>query len=430
MAKKKKNSKSVVAAIIITLIVLAGLTFAGIKYILPNYFQSSDDAQFEIYKFAVKIFPLLVGVVLIVIASMIATSRDDEEDEDDKLPPNSYDRQLFEAPADDPSLQKVKQEEKAPEAASEVTPEEEKQFISIFDTPAAEAPAEEAEDAAEPSAEEEPVAEVAEEPQAAKAPVAAAVVAAPAPASAGSSDKLVDAIYALVNKLDNMADVITYDEDFDDEDYEEYEDEEAPAPAAAADNSALEAKVDKLCDAVATLASIIGSQAVAQNVAPAAPAAAPAPAAEPAPVEEKQEEPEAEAPAVEEAPAAQAAPSAHEPIVETKTVEVEVEVDKVINDVDANDPVQRARVEFDSAKDGFYDISYAFTSAPLSEVQLALGDFGDAYEVNGKTVVIVPFLSKDEAVDELDKLEVPYDIVTVPAGSDEDFDSAIAPKLQ
>ena len=45
-------------------------------------------------------------------------------------------------------------------------------------------------------------------------------------------------------------------------------------------------------------------------------------------------------------------------------------------------------------------------------------------------MIIVPFLSKGEAVDELDKLGVPYDITTVPAESDEDFDSAIAPKLQ
>ena len=59
-----------------------------------------------------------------------------------------------------------------------------------------------------------------------------------------------------------------------------------------------------------------------------------------------------------------------------------------------------------------------------------LGDFGDAYEVNGKTMVIVPFLSRDEAEVELNKLGVPYDLVTVAAGSDEDFDSAVGAKLQ
>ena len=405
---KKKNSKSVIITIIITLIVLAGLTYAGIKYILPNYLNNGADTGFEVYKFAVKIFPLLVGIVLIVIASMVATSRRDEEDEEDKLPPNSYDRQLFEAPSDDPSMDTVKPEEKAPEqAASEVTPEEEKQFVSIFDTPAAEEPAAE-EPAAEESAEEP---EAVEESAPAPAAVVAAVPAA-APAASGSSDKLVDAIYALVNKLDNMADVITYDEDFDDEDeYEDEEEEETPS-----DTSALEAKVDKLCDAVATLASLIGSQAVAAQVAPAA-----APAQESA-----AEEPAVEEPAIEE-------PVAEEPAaVATKTVEVpvEVEVDKVINDADANDPVQRARIEFDSARDGLYDISYAFTSAPLSDVQLSLGEFGDAYEVNGKTMIIIPFLAKEEAVDELDKLGVPYDITTVPAGSDQDFDTAIGAKLQ
>ena len=410
---KKKNSKSVIITIIITLIVLAGLTYAGIKYILPNYLNNGADTGFEVYKFAVKIFPLLVGIVLIVIASMVATSRRDEEDEEDKLPPNSYDRQLFEAPSDDPSMDTVKPEEKEPvQAASEVTPEEEKQFVSIFDTPAAEEPAAE-EPAAEESAEEP---EAGEESAPAPADVVAAVPAA-APAASGSSDKLVDAIYALVNKLDNMADVITYDEDFDDEDeYEDEEEEETPS-----DTSALEAKVDKLCDAVATLASLIGSNAVAAQVAPAA-----APAEESAVEEPAAEEPAVEEPVVEEPVAAEPAE------VETKTVEVpvEVEVDKVINDADANDPVQRARIEFDSARDGLYDISYAFTSAPLSDVQLSLGEFGDAYEVNGKTMIIVPFLAKEEAVDELDKLGVPYDITTVPAGSDQDFDTAIGAKLQ
>ncbi|MBQ7508472.1 MAG: hypothetical protein IJT52_04000 [Spirochaetales bacterium] len=420
---KKKNSKSVIITIIITLIVLAGLTYAGIKYILPNYLNNGADTGFEVYKFAVKIFPLLVGIVLIVIASMVATSRRDEEDEEDKLPPNSYDRQLFEAPSDDPSMDAVKPEDKVPEqAASEVTPEEEKQFVSIFDTPAAEEPAAE-EPAAEESAEEP---EAVEESAPAPAAVVAAVPAA-APAASGSSDKLVDAIYALVNKLDNMADVITYDEDFDDEDeYEDEEEEETPS-----DTSALEAKVDKLCDAVATLASLIGSNAVAAQVAPAAAPAQESAAEEPAVEEPAIEEPVAEEPAVEEPVVEE--PVAEEPAaVATKTVEVpvEVEVDKVINDADANDPVQRARIEFDSARDGLYDISYAFTSAPLSDVQLSLGEFGDAYEVNGKTMIIVPFLAKEEAVDELDKLGVPYDITTVPAGSDQDFDTAIGAKLQ
>ena len=72
----KKNSKSVVVTIIITLIILGCLTFAGIMY-----FNAGDASmQAKIYEYAVKIFPLLVGIVLIVIASMIATSREEEQE--------------------------------------------------------------------------------------------------------------------------------------------------------------------------------------------------------------------------------------------------------------------------------------------------------------------------------------------------------------
>ena len=65
---KKKNSKSVIITIIITLIVLGCLTFAGVKFLLPQYTNGQETSQYKIYEFAVKVFPLLVGVVLIVIA--------------------------------------------------------------------------------------------------------------------------------------------------------------------------------------------------------------------------------------------------------------------------------------------------------------------------------------------------------------------------
>ena len=134
---KKKNSKSVIITIIITLIVLGGLTFAGIKFLLPQYTNGQETSQYKIYEIAVKVFPLLVGVVLIVIASMIATNHEDEEDEEDKLPPNSYDKQLFEAPADDPTAA-AKPVEHENAKQDEVAPEETQEFYSIFDAPAEE----------------------------------------------------------------------------------------------------------------------------------------------------------------------------------------------------------------------------------------------------------------------------------------------------
>ena len=397
---KKKNSKSVVVTIIITLIVLGCLTYAGIKY-----FNAGDEGtQVKIYEFAVKIFPLLVGVVLIVIASMIATSREETDDEEDKLPPNSYDQQLFEAPADDPAAKtasKVVQPEET--AQDEVAPEEAEEFYSIFDAPEDIVRREEAE--------EEPEAEPVAEPQAAKvAPQAAVAAAAPS----ALEKPLIEAIYTLVNKLNDVTDYLSYEEedeeedDLDDYEYydtpqEEEEAEEAEEPQYD-EYSPLENKIDKLCDAIANLTTIVSAQALA------------APAAAPAKSVESKDEKAAPAPA---------------PVIQRVEVPVEVPVDQEINDIDVTDPIQRARIEFDSAKDGEYDISFVYTDADVDNVLASLGGTGDAFEINGKTVAIIPFLTGAEAKDELDKIGIAYDIQTIDADAiaNGDFDRDIMPRL-
>ena len=410
---KKKNSKSVVVTIIITLIVLGCLTYAGIKY-----FNAGDEGtQVKIYEFAVKIFPLLVGVVLIVIASMIATSREETDDEEDKLPPNSYDQQLFEAPADDPAAKtasKVVQPEET--AQDEIAPEEAEEFYSIFDAPEDIVRKEEEEE--EP--EEEPVAE----PQAAKVAPQDAVVVAAAPSAL--EKPLIEAIYTLVNKLNDVTDYLSYEEEDEEEDdlddYEYYdtpqEEEEAEAEEyeeepQSYENTPLENKIDKLCDAIANLTAIVSAQALA------APAAAPAPAPVAQPVEKKPE------------PAPAPAATAPAPVVERVEVPVEVPVDQEINDIDVTDPIQRARIEFDSAKDGEYDISFVYTDADVDNVLASLGGTGDAFEINGKTVAIIPFLTGAEAKDELDKIGIAYDIQTIDADAivNGDFDRDIMPRL-
>ena len=406
---KKKNSKSVIITIIITLIVLGCLTFAGIKLLLPQYTSGEETSQYKIYEFAVKVFPLLVGIVLIVIASMIATSHEEEEDEEDKLPPNSYDKQLFEAPADDPTAA-AKPVEHEGAAQDEVAPEEAQEFYSIFDAPAEEEKKEEAEPEAEAETEEE-----AEEPAAeTKKEVAKAAAAA---AADPSQKPLLDAIYALVHKLDDMTDLMSYEEEDEDEDVDDYEYYDYPEDSEEyADDyhrpryeSPLENKIDKLCDAIANLTTIVSSQAAAPAAAPAvAPVAAPAPVV--APAEKKAE---AQAPA------------------ETIAQTVEVPVDKEINDIDATDPIQRARIEFDSAKEGEYDISFVYTDADVDNVLVSLGGTGDAFEINGKTIAIIPFLTGAEAQEEMDKLGVNYEIQTIDANAivDADFDEEVAPRL-
>lgn len=405
---KKKKTTSVIVTIIITLIVLAGLSFAGVKYLLPIYTAGqygSGDAIGDIYKLSVKIFPLLIGLVLIIIASMIASSRDEETDEDDKLPPNSYDNQLFEKPSDDPSF---RSESPKSDSEPEFTPEEEQQFVSIFDAPEDEKPVE-AEQAPEAdlsvfeSEPEEEIEEETEEPEVEE-------VAQPK----AKEDALVDAIYALVNKLDEVSDVTYYDEfdeDFDDDEFEELDSVEPET--SNTDLSRLENKVDKLCDAVANLATIITNNAVAV-VAAAAPAPAPV-------VEDKQEE-KLEEPVVEEVKEEEPEPAV-EPVVE------QLDEDTVLEDFVepsySSEAERFAKIEFDCAQNAGYDLSFAITDASLDDVALNLAGLGDAFEVNGKTLIVIPFLANDEIKAELDKIGAPYELKTIAGGETADFDEVI-----
>jgi len=385
---KKKSSKSVLITVIVMLVVLACLTFVGIRYLLPYYSQemTGSDIQYEIYRFAVRLFPLLVGIVLIVIASIIATSREEEQDDEDLLPPNSYDSQLFEDPADDPVRTQAKAA--APKAApakakgDELTISDE-DFFEIFGE-GEEKPEEEKAPEIEPVVEEE----VSAEPEEEIAPAAA-------PAAQGN-DKLIDAIYALVNKLDDMTDAMTYEED-------DYVEEEEPQSVSSAQYDALERKIDRLCDVVANLSEIVSGRVMA----------APAPA--PAPAKEKKEKKSAPAP---------------EPIVKTVVQKVEVPEDRVINDYDVKDPVTLLRIEFESAQDGLYDITYAFTKKAEKDVRKALGEVADVHTVGSKSVIVLPFLTKEEAEDEINRGGFDYDSVTVAAGEKADFDKVVLPRLK
>ncbi|MGP1508836.1 MAG: hypothetical protein ACTTJW_08185 [Sphaerochaeta sp.] len=346
--KKKNNSWSVIITILITVIVLAAIIFAGVRYLLPAYAQGQNgdvSAQYQIYRIAVRVFPLLIGIVLIAIASMIATSGDDEEDEEDKLPPNSYDIQLFETPSDDPSVSGKRHETEEPEPVSdEITNAEDAQFVSIFDAPETEeykeAREKETDDAAYSLFEDSATAETAEESEEA------------------------------VNE---------------------------PEPALESAIEAIESKIDKLCDAIANLTALVSDRMIVQT-----------------------------APVVVEKVVEKSA----EPKTETAEQKTEDMSNTVINNVDPADPLQVARLEFESAQEGEYDISYAFTSASAELVRMTLGEICDSFEINGKTVVVMPFLSGEEAAEELDKLGVPYEIETVGAGENADFDSVIASKIK
>lgn len=410
---KNKNTKSIVITILITVIVLGCLTFAAMQFLVPAYMNANEgqsSLKNKIYETAVKVFPLLVGIVLIVIASMIANSRNEEEvDEEDKLPPNSYDKQMFEAPSDDPSAAKTAA------APADKAPEQKKEsFFEIFESH--EKPAEPVQEepqpvaAAEPveeqPAEPEPVPEPEPEPEPEAEPVI--VPSAPvAPAAPATDAPVVEAIYALIRKLDNLTDLMSVEEEVDEEeeaddqaDYEYYADQEQEEQEEPEDQSEqgeerishIEDKLDKLCEVVGNLAAAISAQPVA------------------------------------------APPKAEKPVkhvTEVKKVEVPVEVpvDKKLNDINPEDPLQRARIEFDSAKECFYDITFAFTGASVEKVRNALPESAYVLKINGKTVVIVPFLDKAEAESELDRIGAKYDSVFVSADNHASFDEVVSHRI-
>ncbi len=100
MAKKKSYVKQVIASMLVTAIIMATFFYAFGAYIIPRY----QFTQEQIYTFTVKLFPFLVGLVMIQ-AGVVVAHRNDEEREDqcDNLPPNAYDAPLKVLPNDDPS---------------------------------------------------------------------------------------------------------------------------------------------------------------------------------------------------------------------------------------------------------------------------------------------------------------------------------------
>jgi|GEM_PF-1593400 len=100
MAKSQSTSKLVITSVVLSLIVIAVFALVFMNYIVPAYNITAD----EVYSVLLKIFPILIGLVLIQIG-IIAGKRneDDYRDQVDKLPPNSYTRPLEAGAMDDPA---------------------------------------------------------------------------------------------------------------------------------------------------------------------------------------------------------------------------------------------------------------------------------------------------------------------------------------
>lgn len=100
MAKSKSTVKLVVTSVILSLIVIGVFALVFINFIVPAYQITNED----VYNVLIRLFPVLIGLVLIQIGVMIAKrNEEDFRDSVDKLPPNSYTRPLEKEIQDDPS---------------------------------------------------------------------------------------------------------------------------------------------------------------------------------------------------------------------------------------------------------------------------------------------------------------------------------------
>lgn len=100
MSKPKHTAKLVVTSIITSIIVVVVIALVFIKYIVPVYNISEDD----IYSVLIKLFPLIIGFVLIQIGVMAGKKNEDSyKDQVDKLPSNAYSDPLMRSVNDDPN---------------------------------------------------------------------------------------------------------------------------------------------------------------------------------------------------------------------------------------------------------------------------------------------------------------------------------------
>ncbi len=98
MSKQTGYARNIIFSIIFSIRILLTLGFLSIKYLVPIYDLKSQD----IYQFLIYLLPILIGLALIEIGSLIASKREDEEYDDDLLPKNCYDAPLFDRINDDP----------------------------------------------------------------------------------------------------------------------------------------------------------------------------------------------------------------------------------------------------------------------------------------------------------------------------------------
>ena len=100
MSKQTGYVRNIFFSIIVSLLVLLSLGFLSIKYLVPIYDLQTQD----IYRFLIYLLPVLIGLALIEIGSIISSKDNNVKDKtEDLLPKNSYDAPLFDTINDDPA---------------------------------------------------------------------------------------------------------------------------------------------------------------------------------------------------------------------------------------------------------------------------------------------------------------------------------------
>ena len=100
MSENKHYGRQIILSLFLTVFLLLAVLYLASRFLLPLY----DINQELLYGILVKLFPLLIGLVMIEIGVMVARRRDEDyADQVDKLPPNAYDKPFYKLPNDDPA---------------------------------------------------------------------------------------------------------------------------------------------------------------------------------------------------------------------------------------------------------------------------------------------------------------------------------------
>ena len=91
MSENKHYGRQIILSLFLTVFILLALLYLASRYLLPLYSVNQE----QIYDVLTKLFPLLIGLVMIEIGVLVARKRDEDiADQIDKLPPNAYDKPL------------------------------------------------------------------------------------------------------------------------------------------------------------------------------------------------------------------------------------------------------------------------------------------------------------------------------------------------